>query len=367
VPKFAVEIPSGNQISRSSNEGRLADSASRTFRIVLNQPGETFNIPEVCNVRIGDRHPIQDTIFCNSISGRYEGDSRTVYVATFEYQSTPSQANSQNNNDPRAQPPDIRPANWSIGSSLYEIPIWSWRERTGANTWGGGKRAANGANDFYDGVTAFDALVTISIQQFEATDPTKHARHVGAINKELIKLGSLDMPPHTVMLRGINSQPVVETWGDQLFRGWSCTYEFAYKANDTDIFIGADVGGGVQTVELGWDVAIPQTGFNVKTFVPPGRDIDEPFGQPLKHDEQTRQIDTDKPLELPKGMAAGKRARAMVQVFAFEGGVSQLPSAQPIALNDNGRPRADGLPPIVRGYQVHRDVDFTNILGLRLF
>jgi hypothetical protein len=364
VPKLTVETTSGNQVSRSANEGRLADAATRTFRIVLNEPGEVFSITEACEIEIGDRHPVFDTVFCNSITGSFEGDSRMVYVATFEYQSTPSQDNSQNNNDPKNQQPDIRPANWTIGSSLYEIPIWSWRERTGQNTWGGGKRAANGANDIYDGVSAFDALVTISIQQFESQDPTKHARHVGAINKEKITLGSLEMPPHTVMFRGISCQPAIESWGPELYRGWNCTYEFAYKANDTTILVGSDEGNDFQIVELGWDVAIPQTGFNVKTFVPPGRAIDEPFGQPLEHDEEGKIKD---PPELMKGLNAGKKARAMVIVNGVRGGKSQLPSAQPIALNDNGRPRADNLAPIVRGYQVHRDVDFTNTLGLRLF
>jgi hypothetical protein len=364
MPKAVSELPGGNQVSRSAAQGQLADAATRVFRIVLQEPNESFDIQAACGVAIGDVHPLNDKIFCNSISGRFEGDSRMVYQVTFEYQSTASQSGSSGGQDPANQSPNIRPANWSISSALYEIPIWSWRERTGVNSWGAGKRAVNGANDFYDGVSAFDALVTISIQQFEPTDPTRHARHVGAINRESIALGSLVMEPHTVMLRGINSQPTVESWGDQLFRGWSCTYEFAYKANDTDIWIGTDEAGGPQPITLGWDVAIPQTGFNVVTFAVPGRAIDEPLGQPLEHGEDRK---IKEPPQLMAGQAAGKRARAHVLVFADAGGRSQLPSAQPIALNDNGRPRLDSLPPIVRGYQVHRDVDFTNTLGLRLF
>jgi hypothetical protein len=366
MPRAVSEIPSGNQVSRSSSEGTLADAATRVFRIVLQEPNESFGIQEVCGIAIGDAHPLNDKIFCNSISGRFEGDSRMVYLVTFEYQSTPSQSNSQNNSDPRNQPPNIRPANWSISSSSYEAPIWSWIPRLAVDVWGVFEAAANGANDMYDGVTSLDTLTTISVQQFEATDPARHARYVGSINKDQLTLGSLVMDPHTVMLRGISSQPVVESWGDQLFRGWSCTYELAYKENIAQVFFGNDVNGAERVIAIGWDVAVPQTGFNVKTFAPAnGRAIDDPFGQPLKHDEQTRQIDTSKPLELPTGMAVDKRARAMVQVFSFNGGVSQSPSAQPIALNDNGRPRSPDLTPIVRAYQVHPSINFINTLQLR--
>lgn len=361
MPKEVSELASGAQFSRSSNEGQLADSQNRSFRILLNSPNEIVDVQSVCGVRIGDQHPYNANLYCVSFDARFDGDGRSIIAASFNYQTTPS--SNPGGQDPKSQSPDVRLANWSINSSLYEIPIWSWRERTGARSWDGPKTAANGAKDMYDGVSALDALITISIQQFEPTDPTKHARHVGAVNKEEIKLGSLVMPPHTVMLRGISSQPVTESWGGILYRGWTCSYEFAYRANDTEIWIGTDEEGGKQTVELGWDVAIPQTGFNVKCFTPPGREIDDPFGQPLKCDDKTKELKD--PPALSDGLAEGKKARAMLRVPVGDKS-GQSPSASPIALNDNGRPRADDLDPIVRGYQVHRDINFTDTLKLRL-
>lgn len=365
MPKAVSELSEGVAFSYSSEQGQVAASQPRVFRVVLSYPGELINIEDTCGVRIGDELRPGAGIFCTSFEARFEGSSRHVLICTFQFRNTPDQASSAGGQDPKNQQPDVRPANWTISSSLYEIPMWSFfAERTGATTWGGGGRAKNPAGDVYDGLTTLDAMVTISIQQFEKNDPTKHARHVGAINKETITLGSLSMPPHTVMLRGISSQPTVESWGGQVSRGWTCNYEFGYRANDTSIWIGTEAGGGFQTVELGWDVAIPQTGFNVICFAPPGNARQNPYGQPLKFDDEGA-IDDD-PLALPDNLAPGRKGRAMIEVPL--GKKSSLsPSASPIPLNDDGSARATNLMPIVRGYQVHRDIDFTQTLGLRLF
>jgi hypothetical protein len=365
VPKLVSEITDGVGFSRSSENGTIADEQPRVFRVILSQPGELFDIQQECGVYIGDELRPGAGIYCTSFDARFEGSSRLVLLCTFQFRTTPSASSSAGAQDPKSQSPDVRPANWTIGSSLYEIPLRSFfAKRTGAQSWAAGGAAKNSAGDMYDGVTAFDALVTISIQQFEASDPTKYARHVGAINKETITLGSLSMPPHTVMFRGLSCQPTVESWGSLVYRGWNCTYEFAYKANDTSIHIGTDGAGGYQLMELGWDIALPQTGFNVKAFAPPGDAAkDEVTGQPLKH--KAGKIDS--PEALPDGVAAGKRVRGMIEVFEYEdGGRSQLPCAQPIALNDNGRPRKSDLGPLVYGYQVHRDINITSTLGLRL-
>lgn len=364
MPKLVKEITDGVSYSYSSEQGQVAQSQPRVFRVILNSPTEQINIEDVCGVHIGDELRPGAEIYCTAFEARFEGSSRLVLLCTFQFRNTPDAASSSGQQDPKSQAPDIRPANWTISSSLYEIPIWHFfGERTGPQSWGPGKRAANPARDIYDGVTSLDAMVTISIQQFEKNDPTKHVRHVGAINREQITLGSLAMPPHTVMLRGITSQPIVESWGGQVFRGWTCTYEFGYRANDTDVWIGSDVNGGPQTMELGWDVAVPQTGFNVICFNPPGAAHQNPYGQLLKFDDDGT-IAT--PLALSENVEVGRKSRAMVEVPL--GRKSSLaPSASPIALNDDGSARATDRQPIVRGYQVHRDINFTNTLGLRLF
>lgn len=384
MPKLTKEISSGNQVSRSSNEGQLADAATRVFRIVLSEPNESFDIQQACGIKIGDKHPLNDNVTCNLISAQFEGDSRLVYVVTFQYQSTASQASSGGggDQDPKNQPPNIRPCNWTTSTSLAEVPKAVWAKRTGVNGgWAAEEPAVNPVGDMYDGVTALEPVTTISITQFQDNDPTRLIRYAGYVNEETVNLGNLVMTPGTVLFRGISSQPANEFWGDRLFRGWTTTFEFAYRRNTTKV----GISGANLEADIGWDIAIPVTGFNVRAFNPANAAADEDvFGQPLRHGPTDpddpdfdpefagRIIDDPAPL-LPKGTLAGDRVRAMVKVFSYKGGgTSQLPSAQPVPLKLNGRPLkthdANGNlinRPLVFAYRVQPTVNFINTFGIR--
>lgn len=360
MPQLVSEITSG--------AGEGANSKTRVFRIILSSPGETVNVEGACGVTIGSPHPADGDYLCTTYNANYEGDSRLVLIVTFSYA---VEADGEQRNQ---QPPESRPATWSISSAIYERPVRSWRYRlNAAGAWGGPAPASNSADDFYDGVTTLDAMVTISIRQFSLNDITTHAQHVGSINEEEIRLGSLVMVPHTVMLRGVQAEAVAIPYGDQIYRGFNATYEFAYRENRTHVHFGANGANGFVEVALGWDIAVPQTGFNVKLFNPAGgvaatRDV---FGQPLKHDNGKIVKDDNGNYSLPDETAAGDKARAMVLVYEYEnGGASQMPSAMPIPLNDDGTPRkvnaANNILPLVYAYQVHRAVNITNTLGLRL-
>ena len=199
----------------------------------------------------------------------------------------------------------------------------------------------------------------------------------GYINSEEINLGSLKMKPHTVMFRGCQSQPYVESWGGSTYRGWKVTYEFAYKRNETKIHPFAEAASEV-TVDLGWDIAVPQTGLNVFAFDPPGvAGQDDVYGQPLQHGDENsddavlRQFAGRivEPPRLCTGIAAGEKVRAMVKVFSYRGGgASQTPSASPIPLNYGGTPRSKDADPKVYdlGYQVQPSINLTTTLKLRL-
>jgi hypothetical protein len=118
-------------------------------------------------------------------------------------------------------------------------------------------------------------------------------------------------------------------------------------------------------VDIGWDVAIPVTGFNVRSFNPNAAAafIDR-FGQPLRH--ENGKIKT--PLALPEGIDPNEKVRAMVRVFEYEnGGASQVPSAQPVPLTSDGYPLAESANPkvLVWRYRIYREHDFST-LGLRL-
>lgn len=373
MPKKTQEISSGSQFSRSSNEGQLADSQTRSFRIVLIEPGEFLDFQRECGVSIGDQHPANANLYCVSFDARFEGDSRMVVAVTFNYQSTASQANSSHNQDPKQQPPDVRPCDWTTSTSLVEAPRATWARRNTVRTWAPEEPAVNPAGDMYDGVTALTPITTISVTQFQNTDPTTHIKYTGSVNEDTVTLGNLQMEPGTVLFQGLSSQPVVESWGGGLFRGWTTTFEFAYKQNKTKVII----GGVEQDVEIGWDIALPVTGFNVRAFDPDLAVGDEDvFAQPLKHGDKDDPQFSGRiinPSELPDGVFPFDRVRAMVKVFSYDGGgASQLPSAQPVPLKLNGRPLqthdANGNlvnRPLVFAYRVQPAINFANTFQIR--
>lgn len=365
MPKTFSEVTSGTQFQRSMQDGTIADSQDRVFKIILNAPNEVVDPQQVCQVYVGDAHPINQNIYCKSFSVRFDGESRLVMVVTFSYEST-AHSSQQPQED---KPPELRAANWTTSTSLIEQPLYRWRKRTGANAWGGDEPAVNPAGDIYDAVTQLTSIVNITIEQPEVVDPTQHNLYGGYINDEEMRLGSLVMPPHTVMFRGVSSQPHVESWDATFFRGWKSTYEFAFKRNRTKVYF---VGGGETEVDLGWDIAVPMTGFNVLAFTPPGdAAFDDPYGQPLDHGKDDSQYAgrIKEPLALPPGVAAGDKVRAMVKVFSYSGGgASQAPSASPIPMSPDGRPRKGTASPkvLVYGYQVQPSINLTQTLQLRL-
>ena len=357
MPKLVSETTSGSQFTRSMQDGSVADSQVRVFKIILNAPNEVVDPQVHCNIRVGDTHPVNTNITCKSFDVRFDGESRLVMIVTFNYESQ-AHSSQQNQND---KPPELRAANWTTSTSLIEQPVYRWRKRFAVG-WAADEPAVNPVGDIYEAVTQLTSIVNISVEQPEVLDPTVHNMYGGYINDETITLGNLVMAPHTLMFRGVQSQPYVESWQGSFFRGWKSTYEFAYKRNVTKIMLAA----GEAEVDLGWDIAVPQTGFSVNAFAPPGGADDDVYAQPLKH-SAGRIVPT---LALPVGVTPGEKVRAMVKVFEYEdGGVSQAPSASPIPLNDNGRPRINTANPkvLVYGYQVQPSINLTQTLGLRLY
>jgi hypothetical protein len=364
------EVASGYQVSRSSNEGQLADTQTRSFRVMLNSPAEGFDIQGYCGVYIGDPHPVNTNVFCTSFDTRFDGDSRMVLICTFQYASQASQSNSQNQQDPKQSAPDVRPANWTTSTSLIEVPVYTWSLLNPATGEPVGVPVVpqNAAGDRFDAISRYEMMVTISVQHWEADDPTNNIFFVGDVNDRPFVIGSLNCSPHTLMLRGISNQPAVESWGGLTYRGWNSTYEFCYRSNFVrGLWNG--FGNPLVDASIGWDIAVPQTGFNCLAFAPggalPEQDI---FGQPLKH-EDGKIVD---PEQLPDGIAVGERVRAMVKVFEYEsGGASQLPSAQPIALTETGQarksfgPGAADPPVIIQRYSIYKEIDFANTFALR--
>ena len=368
MPRMVSEVSSGQQFSRSGQPGVVADSQTRVFRVMMSEVGEYLDIQGACGVQIGDRHPSNTEISCQSFSAAYEGDSRMVIVCTFQYG---TKATSSGGQEPSLVTPDVRPANWTTSTSLMEVPVYAWSEigDDGVPLDKLPQPAVNPVGDRYDGVTRLEPIVTINIEQYEPLDPTRHVLHAGSVNSNAFTLGSLQCPRASVMFRGVQTKPHVEAFGNAIWRGWMASYEFAFRRNRVPYIYGDGVKRYGQAI--GWDVAVPVTGFNVRAFAPAGAAGDQDaFGQPLKH--SGGKIAT--PLALFDNVAAGDKVRAMVKVFEYEnGGASQIPSAQPVPLNFDGTPRKVvrdngdfAFPVIIERYRVAPEIDFTQVLGLRL-
>ena len=372
MPKMVSEIAPGREFQFTGKQGELAVSTNRIFRIIRNTPDEFIDLPVVCNIRVGDAHPNPQLslLRCTNYQAQVEGDGRMVILATFTYElqnpygGEDGGSGSGGSGGRLELNPEIRWAEWSVSSSLMEVPAYTWQNVTALDgSFGSAVPAANPAGDRYDGVTRTEPLVTISIQQFEKRDPTKYLEHLGKTNQNQLRIGSLTCQRRSLMFKDLQFKSTAEQYGALLYRGYDVTYQFAYRRNHAK---GISIGGVPQDMNMGWDIAVPQTGFNVRAFTPPGNAAeDDTYGQPLKHAAGRIGFDGGQPL-LPQGVTDGDKVKAMVKVFEYEdGGVSQAPSAQPVAMNDNGRPRkltADP-PVLVKQYKVTDEADFSVIFS----
>lgn len=372
MPKMVSEVPAGREYQFTGKQGELAVSTNRIFRIIRLSPDEFIDLPVACNIRVGDAHPNPQLslLRCTNYQAQVEGEGRMVILATFTYElqnpygGEDGGQGSSGGGGRLELNPEIRWAEWSVSSSLMEVPAYTWQNVTALDgSFGSAVPAANPAGDRYDGVTRTEPIVTISIQQFEKQDPTKYLQHLGKTNQGGAKIGSLVCQRRSLMFRDLQFRSTSEQYGALLYRGYDVTYQFVYRRNHVK---GISIGGVQQEVNMGWDIAVPQTGFNVRAFTPPGDNaIDDPFGQPLKHAGGKIGFDGGQPL-LPLGVSDGDKVKAMVKVFEYEdGGVSQAPSAQPVAMNDNGRPRKlTATPPVlVKQYKVTDEADFSQIFA----
>ena len=362
MPKLVSELAQGNTFSRSSDGGALADSATRVWKVILNTPDEALDIFAAIGVNIGDVYSQANPIPCVSIEGRADGESRLVRIITAQYRTTAGVAETGGGGggggggDPKSTSPELRLSTFSVSTSYIEVPVRTWHPITPPNVRGPEEEARNPAKDMYDGITRLVPITNFTFKQFEesASQILPKRNYVGDVNSSDFDFNIFTAQERTVLFKSFNMEPHVESWGGMTFRGYMVTYELSYNYR-------------------GWDIEVPQTGFNVLAFQPnliaPG-DRDN-YGQPLKHGAEGSAFDgqIEVPLSLPVGVVAGDKVRAMVKVFSYKGGgASQTPSAQPIPLNDDGTPRIHTADPpvIIKKYSVHFTADLEDVLGIRI-
>jgi hypothetical protein len=328
MPKMVSELSQGNAFSRSSDGGGLADTATRKWKVILNSPGETWDIGLAVGVNIGTPYSGRSPIPCVSLEAAADGDSRLVRIVTAQYRSSPSAAPGAP--DPKTQPPQVRPALYSMSTSLTEIAAWGGSVVTGSSG-GAWTPALNPVGDLVDGITRLEPVVTINIDQYSSSDMSQMLAYCGYVNSDAFTFSSLSVAQHCCMLQSISTNPVVEQFGDVTFRGFKITFGFAVRAHWTITRNGFRA--------IGWDIAVPQTGFNIKNTGLNRSDVDTRVLVLAQKDGKVA-----KPAALANG-TDGFKVRAQVTVPAGEKeaadtfGYAQRPAAQPVALNDDGTPR----------------------------
>jgi hypothetical protein len=333
MPKLVSELAQGKSFSRSADGGQLADQATRTWKILLNAPDEAFIISDVIGVNIGDPLGSANPIPCVSLDVKADGESRLVRIVTAQYRSNPGVGGT----DPKLQEPTIRPAMYSMTTSLTEIAAWGGAPVTGGVS-GSWVPAVNPVGDLVDGVTRLEPVVNINIDQYSSSDMSNMLAYCGYVNSDPFTFSSLSVGVHCCMLQSISSNAVVEQFGETTFRGFKVTFGFAVRAHWT---LTRD---GFQAI--GWDMAVPQTGFNIYNTGLSRGDVDQK-ALVLEHKlGKVYLVGGTFPV-----LAIGteqQKARAMVTVPAMDdGGYLQRPSAQPVPLNDDGTPRSPSANPRV--------------------
>lgn len=366
------EISQGQSGSLSDQAGGV--QYTRVFKIVLDTPADIQTVDIIGAISsidggfdgIGTLHPTDPFASCDSVSATPEGDSRLVYTATVSY--TPSDAisltqggNNDNTPDEREKSPDLRAANWSTSTTTIEVPSWIWIPQWGPMA-GVPTPTVNPAGDIVDGVTILQPIVNISVEQYCSGDQTVFSQAVGKVNSNQGQLGSLNLFPRSVLFRSVSFKPHAEMVGKKKWRGWLGSFEFSYKPNYNNYL----------SQYLGWDIAIPLSGFNViNSFA--GQDVDKGACQLVLENDTTGAIkDWPNNPQLVPGLQNKKvRANVLISIPTdVETRAAQRPSASPVPLNENGTPRDPdapmnrGGPVLVRRYQIYDSFDMST-LGLR--
>jgi hypothetical protein len=326
MPKLVSELAQGKTYARSSDGGGLADTATRVWRILLNSPNEAFIVPTAIGVNIGDALSELEPIPCVSIDVKADGESRLVRIVTATYRTSPGVGaggtggggGDGGQRDPKLDPPQVRPALFSISGGLEEIAVHEYYDTDGNNT--SKKGATNPNGDMYDGLSTLVPMFTINIEQFD-TLPTRHIEKIGHINSQGFTFCGSAIKTRSCMLKNIECVPVVETWGIVTFRGFKRTYQFSITGRPA-----------------GWDLRFLRTGFRVYQA---GLGLDQVDSDALALERRDGRVLVNLPTPTGKDYAGNTQntvVRAMVKVPFDDGGFTQIPSAQPVALDSSGRP-----------------------------
>lgn len=363
------ELATG-QSSRDGRAGAVTDTYVRKFKFVKSQPNESYSVPGVTGIGVGSPFPGDTSCTCVSVDDSPEGESRLVRNFTFTYKTVANTQGAQK----QQQPPDVRPPNISFQFGVDYVATQSWLP----NPIGLPNTVSMAVTPLAEPVTGLEkpqGTATIRVKQFVSYDPAGYSGEVGTLNSGNVHFGSFTAIRRTLLFKGFDAQPTVETFGNYTYSGWNCTYEFAYRENWQMINVTESNANTQVSVNIGWDKAVPLTSRNVKCDTSAGIGFIDPLAFPLEHNKAgSIKVVPGGPVfglysfaSDPNGNGdlTGTIARAMTVIPATKGGFTQVPANEPIPINLDGSPRSRTLFPIVFRRGFHREIDFVNVLGLR--
>lgn len=377
--------------SRDATDATLSDESVRKWRVVKKNLSEIYVTNTVIGVSIGDPHPLDPLITCVSINDEPSGDSRYVREVTATYRTIPSTEVSEaasgggggggGGKSPQSSPPQVRKSNVSSSTTIEMVPKLQWVSFDDAQLPATGRLefAVTPAGDYYEPIMHPEPVTVISFEQFEDEYPAKYFPFVGCVNKAVVKIATFQAAPRTLLLRSVRMAAHTEMFNGQLYWGWMTTFELAYRENSQYVTKSKKDPGKVQ-INIGWDTAVPQTGFGIINK----KDANEPVDVTklaLQHiNYKVKENANGQGGSVPGtgyfwatdpingGSLAGKYSKAMVPVPSGDGGWQQVPAAQPVALNNDGSPRdvdpASGVFPHIYRRGTHPVADFNDFLRL---
>lgn len=366
------ELATGGS-SRDGRSGGVADTYIRKFKYIKSSPSEGYSLPNVTGIYVGAPYPGDANCTCVSIDDSPEGESRLVRNFTYTYKTVANTSGPQQ----QQQPPDVRPPNYSFQFGLDYVATQSWIADPVAN--GGWATATTPNGEIVTGLEKPQATAVLRVKQFVTSDPAGYCEYVGTVNDGLFTAGSFSAIARTLLFRGIDAQPAVETYNLQTYAGWNVTYEFAYRENFQMINSNTAINNDNQSlVNIGWDKAVPLSSRNVWCSTAAGNQFLELTAFPLEHNKNgaIKSVnDGSGPINGQYFWAADPNggggtvqntlARAMVTIPAVKGGFTQVPASEPRPVNLDGSPRKSTLRPIVHRRGFHKEINFKVTLGLR--
>jgi hypothetical protein len=314
-----------------------APTAERKFAITVSEPVSHQTIIDTIGILHGSPHPEYAYLLCTQ--GSFSEIDRHHVEATYEY-ALPA-GGSIENSDPH---PLSRPDVWSFSTGGIAIPVFYYYD---------GDEIAplvNSAGDIIEGFTSTEAELRVTIAGNRATFDYALATSVTNCINDADYLGGA---PFTWMCTGISGQQQAEVVNGSEVRYWTFTAELVYRESSHLLLV----------PDSGWQYIAQDKEGDTATSAGKGADTSD-TGTFSKTTQGGVSV-----LRKKARTAGGVKKRAWVWMEKINDDEKpmRVPSAEKVALNDDGSMKAPGSAPNILARRVHRAIDFSSNFGTPTF